>query len=113
MLLGSVSSLTQTLAGRDHLTGDVITNLPNTLDIVGSRDAELSTTISTLRDFVHGLKKDRKDILNSLDGIADLTDETADLLVDAQPLVVADLKQLNRLTKNLSKPKNLAAAQKT
>jgi phospholipid/cholesterol/gamma-HCH transport system substrate-binding protein len=113
MLLGSVSSLTQTLAGRDQLIGDVITNLSKTLDIVGSRDAELSTTISTLRDFVHGLKKDRKDILNSLDGIADLTDETADLLVDAQPLVVADLKQLNRLTKNLSKPKNLAAAQKT
>jgi phospholipid/cholesterol/gamma-HCH transport system substrate-binding protein len=112
-LLGSVSSLTQTLAGRDQLIGDVITNLSKTLDIVGSRDAELSTTISTLRDFVHGLKKDRKDILNSLDGITDLTDETADLLVDAQPLVVADLKQLNRLTKTLSTKKNLAAAQRT
>lgn len=112
-LLGSVSSLTQTLAGRDQLIGDVITNLSKTLDIIGSRDAELSTTISTLRDFVHGLKKDRKDILNSLDGITDLTDETADLLVDAQPLAVADLKQLNRLTATLSTDKNLEAFQKT
>jgi phospholipid/cholesterol/gamma-HCH transport system substrate-binding protein len=112
-LLGSVSSLTQTLAGRDRLIGDVIVNLSKTLDIIGSRDAELSTTISTLRDFIGGLKDDRKDILKSLDGISDLTDETADLLVDAQPLVVGDLKQLNRLTKTLSKPKNLAQAQKS
>jgi phospholipid/cholesterol/gamma-HCH transport system substrate-binding protein len=112
-LLGSVSSLTQTLAGRDKLIGDVINNLSKTLDIVGSRDAELSTTIETLREFIGGLKDDRKDILNSLDGIADLTDETADLLKDATPLFVADLKQLNRLTANLSKPKNLAQAEKS
>ena len=112
-LLGSVSSLTQTLAGRDKLIGDVIRNLSKTLDIVGSRDAELSTTISTLREFISGLKDDRDDILDSLDGIADLTDETADLLQDATPLLAADLKQLNRLTATLSKPKNLAQAEKS
>jgi phospholipid/cholesterol/gamma-HCH transport system substrate-binding protein len=112
-LLGSVSSLTQTLAGRDKLIGDVIKNLSKTLDIVGSRDAELSTTISTLREFIGGLKDDRKDILNSLDGIADLTDETAGLLEEATPLLVGDLKQLNRLTANLSKPENLAQAEKS
>jgi len=112
-LLGSVSSLTQTLAGRDKLIGDVINNLSKTLDIVGSRDAELSTTISTLREFIGGLKDDREDILDSLDGIADLTDETASLLEDATPLFAADLKQLNRLTANLSKPKNLAQIEKS
>jgi len=112
-LLGSVSSLTQTLAGRDKLIGDVVENLSKTLDIIGSRDAELSTTISTLREFIGGLKDDREEILDSLDGIADLTDETADFLEDATPLFVADLKQLNRLTATLSKPKNLAQAQKS
>jgi phospholipid/cholesterol/gamma-HCH transport system substrate-binding protein len=112
-LLGSVSSLTQTLAGRDKLIGDVIVNLSKTLDIIGSRDAELSTTISTLREFIGGLNKDRKDILGSLDNITDLTDETASLLVDAQPLLVADLQQLNRLTANLAKPSNLEQAERT
>jgi len=112
-LLGSVSSLTQTLAGRDKLIGDVIVNLSKTLDIVGSRDAELSTTIRTLRDFIGGLKDDRKEILNSLDGIADLTDETAGLLKQATPLFASDLTQLNRLTANLSKPANLAQAEKS
>jgi phospholipid/cholesterol/gamma-HCH transport system substrate-binding protein len=87
--------------------------LSKTLDIIGSRDAELSTTISTLRDFIGGLKDDRKEILNSLDGIADLTDETAGLLKEATPLFAADLKQLNRLTATLSKPANLAQAEKS
>ena len=112
-LLASVSSLTQTLAGRDQLIGDVVTNLSKTLDLLGSRDAELSTTISTLREFISGLNDDRDDILKSLDGIADLTDETADLLTDSQPLLVADLKQLNRLTTNLTKPANLAQLEKS
>lgn len=112
-LLGSVSSLTQTLAGRDQLIGDTIVNLSKTLDMIGSRDAELSTTISTLRDFVGGLKKDRNDILDSLDAITELTDETASFLTDAQPLLVADLKQLNRLTATLSKPKNLQQIEKS
>jgi phospholipid/cholesterol/gamma-HCH transport system substrate-binding protein len=112
-LLGSVSSLTQTLAGRDQLIGDVIKNLSKTLDILGSRDAELSTTISTLRDFISGLNDDRDEILNSLDNISLLSSETADLLHDSRPPLTADLKQLNRVTSILSTDKNLAQLEKT
>lgn len=112
-LLRSVSSLTQTLAGRDELLGRVITNLSRTLDMIGARDAELSTTISTLREFVSGLNEDRDQILDSLDGISKLTDTTASLLVDAQPLLVSDLKQLNRLTTNLTTDQNLTQLEKT
>lgn len=112
-LLGSVSSLTQTLANRDQLIGDVIDNLSQTLDMLGSRDAELSTTISTFREFVSGLNEDRDDILDSLDGISLLTVQTADLLDDATPLLEADLKQLDRVTTILSKDQNLAQLEKT
>lgn len=106
-LLGRVSSLTNTLAGRDQLIGDVVTNLSEVLDMLGDRDDELTNTISTLRDFVGGLKQDRKAILNSLDSVSDLTEETASLLVDGRPLIRDDIKQLRRLTKNLSEKKNL------
>jgi phospholipid/cholesterol/gamma-HCH transport system substrate-binding protein len=102
-LLGRVSSLTNTLAGRDKLIGDVVTNLSETLDMLGDRDAELKNTITTLRQFVGGLKKDRQDILGSIDSVSELTEETADLLVEGRPLLAEDIKQLRRLTKNLSK----------
>ncbi|MGI9085655.1 MAG: MCE family protein [Aeromicrobium sp.] len=106
-LLATTSSLTNTLAGRDQLIGDVVTNLSEVLDTIGSRDTELRSTIDTLTRFVSGLKKDRNAILNSIDSISGLTEETADLLVDGRPDITRDVKQLRRLTKSLSKPKNL------
>ena len=101
-LFGRVSSLTNTLAGRDKLIGDVVTHLSEVLDMLGTRDTELRNTITTLRDFVGGLKQDRHAILNSLDSVSELTEETASLLVDGRPLIRDDVKQLRRLTKNLS-----------
>ncbi len=102
-LLGRISSLTNTLAGRDQLIGDVVTNLSEVLEMLGDRDVELKANIKTLRQFVGGLKQDRRAILNSLDSISELTDETANLLVEGRPLIRNDIKQLRRLTKNLSK----------
>ncbi len=106
-LLGRVSSLTNTLAGRDQLIGNVVTNLSEVLDMLGDRDAELRNTISTLRQFVGGLKQDRQAILNSLDSVSELTEETASLLVDGRPLIRDDIKELRRLTKNLSEDQTL------
>jgi phospholipid/cholesterol/gamma-HCH transport system substrate-binding protein len=107
-LLARTSSLTNTLAGRDKLIGDVINNLSEVLDTVGSRDKELDDTIDTLQQFVTGLKDDRHAILDSVDSISDLTDETSDLLVQGRPAISEDITQLNALTKNLSSKKNLS-----
>lgn len=106
-LLASTSSLTNTLAGRDKLIGDVITNLSEVLDTVGSRDEQLTATIDTLQQFVTGLKNDREAILGSVDSISNLSVETADLLRQGRPALTEDIKQLNRLTANLSKKDNL------
>jgi phospholipid/cholesterol/gamma-HCH transport system substrate-binding protein len=106
-LLARTSSLTRTLADRDELIGDVIVNLSDVLDTVGSRDQELTETIDTLQQFVTGLKDDREAILSSVDSISDLTDETSALLVEGRPDLTKDVKELNRLTANLSKRKNL------
>lgn len=101
-LLGRTASLTSTLANRDQLIGDVITNLSETLDIVGQRDAELSETIVTLQQFVTGLNGDRDAILNSLDSISGLATETATLLDQGRPALAADIQQLDALGKSLT-----------
>lgn len=106
-LLSSVSSLTNTLADRDQLIGDVINNLSHVLDTVGSRDAELGTTIDTLQEFVTGLKKDRGTILDSIDGINALTEQTSDLLDKGRPALVEDIKELRTLSTTLAKNENL------
>lgn len=106
-LLSSTSSLTNTLADRDQLIGSVITNLSETLDTLGSRDQQLSDTIVTLQQFVTGLKDDRGAILNSIDSVSALSNETSDLLVQGRPALVDDIKQLNAATRKLSTKKNI------
>ncbi len=106
-LLARTASLTRTLADRDELIGDVVVNLSDVLDTLGSRDQELTTTIDTLQQFVTGLKDDREAILGSLDSVSDLTTETASLLVEGRPDLAADVTELRRLTGNLAKPENL------
>lgn len=106
-LLASTSSLTNTLAGRDKLIGDVIDNLSQVLDTVGSRDQQLTDTIDTLQEFVTGLKNDREAILGSVDSISGLAVQTSDLLRRGRPDLSGDIDQLNRLTGNLSTPRNL------
>jgi len=106
-LLATTASLTSTLADRDQLIGDVITNLSTTLDIVANRDAELNQTIVTLQQFVSGLNGDREAILGSIDSIAALADETASFLDEGAPALAADVTALKDLTSTLTAGDNL------
>ena len=100
-LLQSTASVTQTLADRDQVIGQLLDNLDFVLDHLADRDEQLSDLIISFRDLVRGLKTDRKAILDSLQGITDLSVSTADLVTDLRPPFVEDIKQLRRLTKNL------------
>jgi len=106
-LLARTSSLTQELANRDQLIGDTIDNLNSVLTTFGAKDDELSQTISTLQQFATGLKNDRQAILGSLDAVSELAVETADLVSDARPALTEDVRQLRRLTGNLSQNKQI------
>ena len=106
-LLATTSSLTNTLADRDQLIGDVITNLSTVLDTVGQRDAELTDTIETLQQFVTGLKDDRNAILDSIDSISALSNETSDLLVKGRPALTEDIRQLNAFAGEIGTDRNL------
>lgn len=99
-LLGSTASITQTLADRDQVIGDLIDNLDFVLDRVADRDDQLTSLIRSFQTLIGGLKDDRKAILASLDGISDLSVETADLVKGIRPPLVEDIKQLRRFATN-------------
>jgi phospholipid/cholesterol/gamma-HCH transport system substrate-binding protein len=99
-LLGHTASITQTLADRDAVIGDLIDNLDFVLEHVADRDQQLSSLITNFRDLVTGLKDDREAILSSLDGISDLAVETAGLVEDIRAPFVEDIKQLRRFAAN-------------
>jgi len=101
-LLRSTGSVTNTLANRDQLIGDVITNLNAVLVTVGDRDKELSDLIVQFRSFLDGLVQDKDVILNSLDQVSDLSQQTADLATGIRPGLVASIKGLREVATNLN-----------
>ncbi len=104
-LLSSTASLTQTLASRDQVIGDLLDNLTFVLDHVADRDQQLGRLIVSFQDLVRGLKDDRRAILSSLDGISDLAVETAGLIDDIREPFVRDIREARQLVTVLDRNK--------
>ena len=104
-LLQSTASLTDTLADRDAVIGQLLDNLDFVLDHIADRDTQLSALIQNFRTLVSGLKDDRRAILDSFDQITQLSVQTADLVEGVRPPFVEDIKQLRRLATNIDRNK--------
>jgi phospholipid/cholesterol/gamma-HCH transport system substrate-binding protein len=97
LLLSNLADLTNSLADKDKVIGDVVNNLDSVLTAVGKRDQELSQLIIELRRFVSGLAQDRTTIGNSIDGINRLATSTAGLLKQARQPLRTDIVKLTGL----------------
>jgi phospholipid/cholesterol/gamma-HCH transport system substrate-binding protein len=102
-MLAHTASITQTLANRDQVIGQLITNLNSVLDHVGNRNRQLNQLITTFQHFVGGLKKDRGAILGSLRQISDLSVQTADLVSGIRAPFVSDIHHLRGFAANLDR----------
>jgi len=103
-LLEHTASLTDALADRDQLIGEVVTNLGETLDTVNEHHEQLSSLVVELRDWMRDLAADRETIGDSLGNISALTETVADLLRRGRPLLKKDIAELRGLAKLLNRP---------
>jgi phospholipid/cholesterol/gamma-HCH transport system substrate-binding protein len=101
-LIASVGSLTTTLAAKDRVIGQVISNLNAVLETVNTREGRLATLITTLRRLVSGLAADRRPIGEAVDAMSDLTASTADLVALGREPLKQDIAELGRLSGNLA-----------
>jgi phospholipid/cholesterol/gamma-HCH transport system substrate-binding protein len=107
-LLAHTASLTSSLADRDQLIGQVVTNLNAMLGTVDSRHEELTELVKEMRRWVGGLSQDRKAIGSSIGSVAELTEVTASLLAQGRPLIKDDVAELRKLSRTLAEPRNQA-----
>ncbi|WP_219412790.1 MCE family protein [Pseudonocardia nigra] len=101
-LLASTASLTNTIADRDAVIGELIDNLNAVLDTVNTRDDQLSDLVVNLQALVSGLAQDREPIGEAIVAIGDLTEVTAGFVEDARPALRDDIAALGDLTDNLN-----------
>ncbi len=105
-LMQHTASLTDTLADRDELIGEVIDNLSAMLQTVDARHDQLNTMIVELKDWLGNVSADRKAIGASVANLSSLTARLADLLTRSRPYVKSDVASLNRILRTLNKPGN-------
>ncbi|SDS58808.1 phospholipid/cholesterol/gamma-HCH transport system substrate-binding protein [Nocardioides scoriae] len=101
-LLQSTASLTNTLADRDKVIGEVIDNLNAVLATLAGRDKQLNELITDFQRLMSGLVQDRGAILGSLDSVSALADETSSLVIGIRPSLVRDVKGLRKVAANLN-----------
>ncbi|HET7683305.1 MAG TPA: MCE family protein [Marmoricola sp.] len=107
-LLGNTASLTNALADRDELIGQVIGNLSTTLGTLDNRHAQLNELVVQLRSWLTNVARDRDAIGDSLQNLSGLSAQVAGLLAESRPLLRDDIAQLRTLMRTLNKPGNQA-----
>lgn len=101
-LLGHTAALANTIADRDRVIGEVVTNLNRVLATVNEHGDQASRLVVTLQQLVSGLAQDRAAIGGAIDSLGTLTDVTAGLLAQGRPPLRADIDQLGRLAAGLN-----------
>ena len=86
-LLAHVASLTNTLADRDRVIGQVVENLNTVLATTVKHQQQFDETVKNFETLVTGLKNRADPIAASVADISDAAGSVADLLGDNRPLL--------------------------
>lgn len=106
-LLAHTASLTSTIARKDQVIGQVITNLNGVLDAVNAHTPQLSDLIVRLQQLVSGLAEDRKPIGDAITALGGLADTTSGLLSQVRDPLKNDVSALGLLTDDLNDNQSL------
>lgn len=91
-LLAQTAKLTNYLADRDKVVGQVIDNLVPVLTNMAGQGTELRATVAELKELMIGLAHDRKAIGASIDGTSQLIGTTSQMLKDTRQELPAAVK---------------------
>lgn len=96
--LAQTSALTSTLAGRDQLIGQVITNLNTVLATFAERDDQFSDGLDKLSELAKGLSDRKSDIATGTAYINAAAGSVADLLDTARQPIKEAVTQTDRVS---------------
>ena len=93
-LLTETATLTHHLADKDEVIGEVLDNLVPVLTDLSDRGDQLDQTVGDLRALMKTLANERESIGDSIDGVSQLSEATADLVAEARPPLKHDVHSL-------------------
>jgi phospholipid/cholesterol/gamma-HCH transport system substrate-binding protein len=99
--LSHTASLTNTLADRDQLIGQVIVNLNTVLGSLGDQKDQFGKAVDSLSELVHGLAERKQDITNGVAYANAAAASVADLLQQARPPLKKVVHEADRTAGNI------------
>jgi len=97
-LVRQTGELTNTLADRDRVIGEVIDNLTVVLETINDRDREFDQLIVNTRQLIEGLAQEKTAVGSSVDSIAQLTSAAENVVGATRPQVTDSLRALDKVT---------------
>ncbi len=97
-LLAETTKLTNFLADRDEVFGQVVTNLTPVLENLNGQGDAINTTVDELNRLMAGLARQRGTIGASIEQISQLINQTADFLVEARTPSIRLIRSLRATT---------------
>ncbi|KUH83136.1 MULTISPECIES: virulence factor Mce family protein [unclassified Mycobacterium] len=94
--LSQAAALTNTLADRDQLIGEVIANLNTLLGSLGDQSDQFAEAVDSLSELVDGLENRKQDIANGLAYTDAAAKSIADLLAQSRPPLQKVVPELDR-----------------
>ena len=95
-VLTQTAALTNTLADRDNLIGQVVVNLNTVLGSLGDHSEKFGSAVDSLSQLVHGLEGRRSDLSTGLAYSNAAAGSIADLLRQARPPLKETINQTDR-----------------
>ncbi|MDV8001293.1 MCE family protein [Rhodococcus sp. IEGM 1408] len=108
-LVQQTGQLTNHLADRDQVIGEVIDNLTRVLQTINERDVQFQQLVVTTRQLVEGLAAERDAIGSALDSVADLTSSAENVVTATRPSVTQSLDDLKMVTDDLAANRDTVA----
>jgi phospholipid/cholesterol/gamma-HCH transport system substrate-binding protein len=94
--LAQTAALTNTLADRDRLIGEVIINLNVVLGSLGDQSDQFALAVDALAELVEGLQARKEDISNGVANTNAAAASIADLLAQARPPFAKTIQETDR-----------------
>ncbi|WP_107657360.1 MCE family protein [Nocardia suismassiliense] len=101
-LVASTASLTNKIADKDLVIGNLVRDLTTVLTAVNERDDQFDQLIVNIETLVSGLSAERDTVGRSVTSMGNLATATADLLVPVRPTLQGAIAGLSDLTGTLN-----------
>lgn len=106
-LLKQTNQVTNFMADRDQIFGDVLTRLTPVLNDIAGQGEQLRMTVRELRQLMTGLAAERQSIGRSISGLSTLITSTSSLLAQVRKPVTVDVHLFRQVADTLAGNRSL------